>query len=307
MSGVEWKAISEFNGILDGNGHTISNITYASNESLIYCNNGTILNLHINKFYSTSSMANVGGIVYENNGLIQNCSANVDITFSCARLGLIAVQNNTNGKIIACKSTGTVKFNGTAIGFSGTPTIAGGITSSNEGIIKQCYSNVDFEIRSYVRQSSHVSGICGAFNTTNTHAIIEECYFSGSIYLKRYEGGIQYVSGIASYWQNSPNVVKNCFVDATLTVLNVESDKVGTMSSIGSTNFNSCYYSNNLDSTENIIISGNSTNSANFKNKTWTKTNLSFGEYINDLQFCIDDSNVWIFTENEYPKLYWEN
>ena len=48
MSGVEWKAISEFNGILDGNGHTISNITYASNESLIYCNNGTILNLHIN-------------------------------------------------------------------------------------------------------------------------------------------------------------------------------------------------------------------------------------------------------------------
>ena len=65
--------------------------------------------------------------------------------------------------------------------------------------------------------------------------------------------------------------------------------------------------SNNLDSTENIIISGNSTNSTNFKNKTWTKTNLSFGEYINDLKFCIDDSNVWIFAENEYPKLYWEN
>ena len=102
-------------------------------------------------------------------------------------------------------------------------------------------------------------------------------------------------------------MIKNCFVDATLTVLNVESDNVGTMSSVGSTNFNSCYYSNNLDSTENIIISGNSTNSTNFKNKNWVKTNLNFGEYIDDLQFCIDDSNVWIFTENEYPKLYWEN
>lgn len=307
MSGVEWKAISEFNGILDGNGHTISNITYASNESLIYCNNGTILNLHINKFYSTSSMANVGGIVYENNGLIQNCSANVDITFSCARLGLIAVQNNTNGKIIACKSTGTVKFNGTAIGFSGTPTIAGGITASNHGTIKQCYSSVDFEIKSHIYQSSLVSGISGEFNSNSVTAVIEECYFSGSIYLKRSENtAIQYVSGIATCRQTDSNMIKDCFVDATLTVDNLQYDKVGTISS-RSTNFNSCYYSNNLDSTENIIISGNATNSTNFKNKTWTKTNLSFGEYINDLQFCIDDSNVWIFTENEYPKLYWEN
>jgi hypothetical protein len=247
-------------------------------------------------------MANVGGIVYENNGLIQNCSANVDITFKCALLGLIAVENNEAGKIIACKSTGTVKFTGP----NGKVTVAGGITSYNHGIIKQCYSDVDFEIKSAYLQNSYISGINGALNTTNSNAIIEECYFSGSIYLKR-DNNIVYVSGISSCWQNNPNFIKNCFVDATLTVDHVQYDKVGTMSSIGSTNFNSCYYSNNLDSTKNIIISGNSTNSANFKNKTWVKTNLSFGEYINDLQFCIDDSNVWIFTENEYPKLYWEN
>ena len=214
---------------------------------------------------------------------------------------MIAIQNNTNGKIIACKSTGTVKFTGT----DGKSTTAGGITALNYGTIKQCYSSVDFEIKSAYLQRSYVSGISGEFDATSMNAVIEECYFYGDIYLKR-DGNIVYVSGIAYCWKNHTTMIKNCFVDASLTVDNTN-DKVGTITSVGSINFTGCYYSTNLKSIENMIISGSSTNSTNFKNKTWVKTNLSFGEYINALQFCIDDSNVWIFTENEYPKLYWEN
>lgn len=114
----EFTPIDSFRGVLDGNGHTISNLTITASTSgptqaaLVVTNEGTIqklglyevnlTGLNANNYFSAGIAANnygtieqcyvtgtinggyrVGGITAENYGTIRNCYTRVDATAHC--------------------------------------------------------------------------------------------------------------------------------------------------------------------------------------------------------------------------------
>ncbi len=94
-----------FRGVFDGNGHTFIGLEILSdneNVALFGYNSGTIRSLNISsaKITAGSSSKNAGGLVYKNNGTIENC------TFS----GLISLSNKSiSGTEICALNFGEVK------------------------------------------------------------------------------------------------------------------------------------------------------------------------------------------------------
>jgi len=67
-----------------------------------------------------------------------------------------------------------------------------------------------------------------------------------------------------------------------------------------------CFYCDSMNMPSNTEKTGTAINSDVLKEKEWLKITLGYYEFISELNLWLDDSNIWIFTENEYPKLYWE-
>lgn len=161
-----------FSGILDGNGYTISNLVRPlfntistqgvvknlslealSNQlisvqkqyaPLAIINNGNIDKCHSNIYFHTSkkivSLRELGGICTQNNGIISNCTANMNISFFSEQslsFGGICSFNYTD--IINCSSTGNVIIQSDDIMNEYHLGSYGGITGINDGI----HSNVN--------------------------------------------------------------------------------------------------------------------------------------------------------------------
>jgi len=152
------------NGVLDGNGKTISGLYY-SDVSKEYVGlvgtmgeGGIVKNLKVTDSYFCGTYG-IGGIVGQNkasNSIVENCSISNSIVDGDFELG--------------------------------------GIVGINMGIVKNCYSTIDF-----TGDSPYIGGVVG--DNQNT---VENCYNTGNINGKYYLGGIV---GIGS----SGSVVKNCY------------------------------------------------------------------------------------------------
>ena len=158
-----------FEGIFDGNGKTISNLTYVNannrNVGLFYAisAHGVVKNLHLTDA-NLHGKTYVGGIASINYGTIEGCSVTGLITVKDIIVGGIAGKNE--GAIIACSNGATVTSKG-----SGR---AGGIA----GITETCCTIIGCYNTGSISGPKHIGGILGyaANNITMT-----SCYNTGTV------------------------------------------------------------------------------------------------------------------------------
>ena len=184
------SSISEFNGVLNGEGNSIKNIIlFAENDrkvlSLFSINNGTIKNLNIDGEYNSEYNILSAGLVAENYGNISNCNNKVNIN-AISYVGGITSKNY--GAIENSKNYGNLKLGGND---------AGGIVNRNSssGVIRYCanYGNIEGE---------NVGLEFGGISAYN-EGIIEQCYNKGNI-LDHY----QLIGGISGV---NENIIENCY------------------------------------------------------------------------------------------------
>ncbi len=154
-----WTPISDFTGVLDGDGYTIKNlhISGKNHAGLIANMTGTVKNLTV---YGDISAGKVAGIIAgENNGTIESCVA----------VGTISVNTDYAGGICG-KNNGIVKNCLSSLYSITSGSFAGGICGGNFGTLENCLaaSNV-------VASEMYAGGIAGVNNGGTIKACVSAC------------------------------------------------------------------------------------------------------------------------------------
>ena len=125
----EWTPLSNFTGVLDGNGHAIYGLSVSgkNNAGLFALSEGTIRNLTV--YGDVTAVKNAGIIAGENDGVIENCVAGGTVSANTDYAGGICGTNHDT-----VKNCLTVTESVTAGSF------AGGISGANNGTIESCLS-----------------------------------------------------------------------------------------------------------------------------------------------------------------------
>ena len=205
LGGETWEPIgtasNPFNGVFNGNGHTINNLklenasdSYKDDTGydwkwigLFGYNKGIIKNLGIVGATITENLdekSSVGLIVGNNVGKIERCYNKANIKCKVGGgLGGIAGRLESGGQIIECYNEGD--FDITPIGEWGTACgIAGTVTdgSNGKGSIKKCYNKGNITCNQIYGNNYIASGICSMGSIT-----IESNYNVGEIKLRTIE------------------------------------------------------------------------------------------------------------------------
>jgi hypothetical protein len=136
-----------FNGVFNGNGHTISHLTIVGDSYLGLFGQleygATISNLSLEAVDVNGTGDKVGGLVGSN--------------------GFLSIHDDVCGILINCNSTGTVKGD----------RIIGGIVGLNSGAIIQCYS------KGWISGRNFVGGLVGW--NVSTDSIVNQCYSTSTV------------------------------------------------------------------------------------------------------------------------------
>jgi len=200
-----------FNGIFDGNYHTIISPTIIANNS--YSNvglfgiisGGTVKNLGIvggtiQGSYYVGGMAGYIG----NNGQIINCFNTAAVTASGSVGGLVGCIEN--GQIIGCYNTGAVSGGNQTGGVSGTVGFG--------GVVENCYNTGAVSGGS---QTGGVAGAMGGNGPTDVGNQILNCYNAGAV-----NGDGSNIGGVLGRINNDgTNTITGCYYD------NVTCNKLG--------------------------------------------------------------------------------
>ena len=274
--GIGSATDTPFEGTLDGNGYTISNlkIDYGTdyiNVGLFAINEGEIRNLIIETNGGIQAATDVGAVVGINRGKITNVHVNGTVgglTSTDTNVGLICGHNESTGTITQCSSEGM------AIGY----TYVGGLVGFNEGTITESYSLAG--VNSYVTVNNSFGVIGGLAGANNGR--IENCY---AIPAKTIQG-YQYIGGLVGY-QNFGSI-KNCYSVANSKVyaaLNAHLG-VGYATSAGYRNISGLYYAT---TTGSGTVNGMTAISPSALQSGTTLSGF--------------DTSVWSFNAGEYPNL----
>ncbi|MHC4112769.1 MAG: GLUG motif-containing protein [Planctomycetota bacterium] len=296
-TGTEFNIIVRFIGTFNGNGHTISNFTYASTVTdyiglfgYIYDPNAEIKNLCL--IDPNVDAGEIRGIVGSlvgrlDNGTITNCYVEGGIVWGMFRIGGLVGRNNY-GTISNSYSTCIVSGGG------------GGLVAYNyEGTINNCYSTGS------VSGEDHVGGLVG-FNVRGT---INNCYSSGSV------SGDDEISGLVGY--NSGGTITNCYSSG-----NVSGDRfIGGL--VGRNRYGTitnCYSKGSVTGTTDVggLVGHNQygevTNSF-WDIETSGQSDSAGGKGKTTAQMMMADTflhwgtcgQVWTIDEGvDYPRLVWE-
>lgn len=158
---------------------------------------------------TVNSTANyVGGIAYQNIGVIQNCYSSANLTTTASYCGGIVGDNR--GVIENCYSTGNLSAASYAAG------IAAITANGNQNVrISKCYATGDMTVT-----SNYACGIIGGVGmssgaSTNLKVVIEDCYFTGMINGGGRSGGIIGLSADCSRQGKVEVVLQRNFVTNT--------------------------------------------------------------------------------------------
>ncbi len=187
LSGITWATapIPAFDGIFDGNGHKITNLT-----------------IHVS---TTDSKI---GLFGSNNGCIKNLALeNFSITAEDDSRYLGGLVGSCYGDIICCYVTGNIS------GANGNRYIGGLVGDKSYCDVIYCYSKCNISLGS---NAEDIGGLVG-YNLTGT---ITQCFASGSIISGESSINLGGLVGSSSYAEYS---VKNCFWDVDISGLS-ESD-----------------------------------------------------------------------------------
>ena len=135
LTGTDFQGIPYFNGMLKGNGHTISGFSLSRKGSdygffRYLGKNAVVEELTVEGTVRMDGSAeNVGGLAGMNFGMLSGCSFHGTVSASKSVGGVVGY-NKADGKVVGCSASGTVTAtNGT-----------GGICGENKGLLKDCVS-----------------------------------------------------------------------------------------------------------------------------------------------------------------------
>lgn len=202
LSVNDFDLIPTFGGTFNGNGHTISGVNIQGNGSNIGLfryvqENGKIVNLNVKGSINLSgTKSNIGGIVGENSGRIENCTFEGSIRGENV-IGGISGKNMHTGQIISCTSKGNVD------GENST----GGIVGENDGLILNCTNNAEVNTV-YVEKDDSITDInTDAAAIVESYKINKEETEEESILGHRDTGGIVgYTSGVVQGCVNNADI-----------------------------------------------------------------------------------------------------
>lgn len=276
-SDKSWEPIGnekiEYNGIFEGNGHTINNIYINSNNSNqglfgVVGENGKIKNIKINGTIQIGGN-NAGGITGVNNGTILKCSNNAEVVMNGA-YDVGGITGVNNGTIMKCINQANISSRGeTAGGISGVNGILG-----TTGIIGECCNYGSIYAGSW--NSAGISAACGS-NNSGSIGYIFNCYNVGTI-----TGGNGYNGGIVAScgYGGGSSYIYNCYNEG-----NIVCTQQG-----GSLIYENIYYTKVDITVDNLNKNSNIVQGLQEKNL-----------YISNA-FTSDTSNI----NNGYPILKWQ-
>ncbi len=206
LRSYDWKPISDFSGVFDGNDHTISNLKIGelgSNYSglgLFGSNSGTIKNLSV-EINEIIGVRTTGGIVGYNSGTVDNCFTSGNIRANNEDRNIGGLVGSNEGKITSsissCFIYGIASCVGGIIGYGDASEIQncgfygklteleaesiGGIIGKNDaysssGFIKKCYNNSTMNV-----SASNCGGIIGICVAGSDGFTMEQCYNNSNI------------------------------------------------------------------------------------------------------------------------------
>jgi hypothetical protein len=165
-----------FNGIFDGNGHTISNLTITDTDQdyvglFGYTYGATIQNLGVDAVNLSTKGIYAGGLVgYKSGGTVSNCYSTGSVTSYYTAGGLVGL---CNGAISNCYSKSSV----TSYSYDSS---AGGLVGElYDGTITNCWSEASVASYSSGNGSSVSAGGLVGYQWSNGN--IANCYCKGSV------------------------------------------------------------------------------------------------------------------------------
>ena len=164
-----------FNGIFDGNDHTISNLnltTGIQNTGLFGYVGGEIRNLRLVHPVVIAQGSNVGALAgYLDSGTIADCAVRrAEVSGDDSVGGLVGM---STGRVIHCSSTGSV---------SGDQWVGGLVGLVADSTVNTSYSRAD------VTGNINVGGFAG--KTGDETAVVSNCYATGSVAGNTNVGGL---------------------------------------------------------------------------------------------------------------------
>lgn len=266
-----------FTGVLDGNGHKLLNLQTTKG---IFANlKGTVCNLYVDNItnyseFVSSTVYALGSIAYVNNGTIQNCVVNSALVGT----SVSGIVHTNNGTIEGCKVIGEITANGRYPN-SG---YAGGICITNNGYIARVYVAANI-----IAHAGYFDALAAGICVTNQNRI-ECCVVNANIKAQ----------------VNSCDYEWRAYIKAGRIICNGE---IGTNCYYNQeTTINAILYnSNSITSqyaTRTLNTEGTGTTLANLTNKNF----ISWDSYISEADLIANPTHIWVFTEDEFPKLYWE-
>ena len=163
--------------------------------------NSVIRNCHVQGSFRGFADA-IGGIASQNEGLIENCSANIDIT--TAGGGAIVHNNKENGVVRNCTATGA---------FYTTAMSTGAFANTNDGLIEKSSSSVNVTCLRGKQDNGKIWGHNGAGFIHSNNGTIRECSATGNVTIN--SGVVNY--GSAGFCQTNMGLIESCYSTGTIT------------------------------------------------------------------------------------------
>lgn len=194
LSGIDWVPLEapstaiapDFDGILDGNGYTIRNLscTGESKAALFESNSGIIKNLALTGTVTLNNTrylsASAAGLCRANDKTIENCTVAATITNagSTCTTQVAGISSYNFGTISHCRFTGTIQAGSGAEALGGWSEItAGGIAASCFGTLTACEMTGNLILHGQVSKVS--AGGLFAYGSSS----LDQCRVTGTISL----------------------------------------------------------------------------------------------------------------------------
>ena len=198
--------------------------------------------------------------------------------------------------VIACVNTGNVSATGECVVY------LGGIAGGSDGDVINCYSTGD--VTGYSKYNNVMcSGIVGVVegNTSNGIITVQNNFSTGRVLNQGraiLDAGAtvayDFVGGCFAYIHSEANVLKNNYY-----VTNPTSPVLSGYRTPNS------WYSDEEDHATSANFVGNG--GVTLESLTSGDVLVGFDEYVDETDRAENANNVWVFTQNKLPKLYWED
>ena len=238
---------NHFNGVFEGNGKRIFNITMRNDETFFtglfaYIGaDGVVKNLKLSNM-NVSGTNYIGGVCGYNLGSITNCEVSVNISYIKAndyKVYVGGIAGRSNGCLDNNVSYGTI-----AIEDISAENYVGGLTGYFEGsIVKGANSSLNCIVSG--NNNSYIGGLIGY---TSNYTTITDCYATGSVTATVSGNSYVYAGGLIGISYGS---ITDCYATGSVTVSGYNVNAGGLMGSFYGS-ITDCY------ATGSVTASGNS-------------------------------------------------